>query len=41
MVLADGELLFAGSPGELEQLVGAPGHDFEGAFVAFLRQRGH
>jgi ABC-2 type transport system ATP-binding protein len=41
VVLADGELLFAGSPLELEQLVGAPGHDFEGAFVAFLRQRGH
>jgi ABC-2 type transport system ATP-binding protein len=41
VVLADGELLFAGSPGELEQLVGAPGHDFEGAFVSFLRQRGH
>jgi len=41
VVLADGELLFAGSPGELDQLVGEPGHDFEGAFVAFLRQRGH
>ena len=41
VVLADGELLFAGTPGELEQLVGAPGHDFEGAFVSFLRQRGH
>ena len=41
IVLADGELLFAGTPAELEQLVGAPGHDFEGAFVAFLRQRGH
>ncbi len=41
VVLADGELLFAGSPNELEQLVGSPGHDFEGAFVAFLRQRGH
>ena len=41
VVLADGELLFAGSPGELDKLVGEPGHDFEGAFVAFLRQRGH
>jgi len=41
VVLADGELLFAGSPRELDELVGAPGHDFEGAFVAFLRQRGH
>jgi len=41
VVLADGELLFAGSPRELDEIVGAPGHDFEGAFVAFLRQRGH
>ena len=41
VVLADGELLFAGSPRELDDLVGATGHDFEGAFVAFLRQRGH
>jgi ABC-2 type transport system ATP-binding protein len=41
VVLADGELLFAGSPRELDELVGATGHDFEGAFVAFLRQRGH
>jgi ABC-2 type transport system ATP-binding protein len=41
VVLADGELLFAGTPGELDELVGEPGHDFEGAFVAFLRQRGH
>jgi len=41
VVLADGELLFAGTPGELEQTVGATGLDFEEAFVAFLRQRGH
>ena len=41
VVLADGELLFAGSPRELDEVVGEPGHDFEGAFVAFLRQRGH
>ena len=41
VVLADGELLFEGSPGDLDELVGEPGHDFEGAFVAFLRQRGH
>jgi ABC-2 type transport system ATP-binding protein len=41
VVLADGELLFAGSPRDLDELVGAPGHDFEGAFVAFLQQRGH
>jgi ABC-2 type transport system ATP-binding protein len=43
-VIADGELLFMGSPRELERTV--EGHegaslDFEAAFVAFLRQRGH
>jgi ABC-2 type transport system ATP-binding protein len=46
VVLADGERLFAGSPRELEGVVGASGGevgpvDFEAAFVAFLRQRGH
>ena len=46
VVLADGERLFAGSPVELERVVGAAGGevgsmDFEAAFVAFLRQRGH
>ncbi len=45
VVLADGERLFAGSPRELEQVVGdrlgADRDDFEAAFVAFLRQRGH
>ena len=41
VVLADGERLFAGSPRELEQLVGASDLDFEAAFVAFLRQHGH
>jgi ABC-2 type transport system ATP-binding protein len=42
-VLADGERLFAGSPRELEAVVGAAaeGRDFETAFVAFLHQRGH
>src|SRR3954447_12569009 len=39
VVLADGELMFVGSPRELEQAVG--GSDFEAAFVAFLRERGH
>ncbi|MEA2471221.1 MAG: type transport system ATP-binding protein, partial [Thermoleophilaceae bacterium] len=43
-VIADGELLFMGSPRELERTV--EGHegatlDFEAAFVAFLRQKGH
>ena len=44
VVLADGELLFAGSPPELEQAVEAAGRsarDFEEAFVLFLRERGH
>ncbi len=45
IVLADGELLFAGSPRGLEGAVGeastAAFDDFESAFVAFLRQRGH
>jgi ABC-2 type transport system ATP-binding protein len=54
VVLADGELLFDGSPDELvrEQPptypnAGSPAHpsaarpDFEGAFVEFLRERGH
>jgi ABC-2 type transport system ATP-binding protein len=44
VVLADGERLFSGSPNELERAVeGKEGAslDFEAAFVAFLRQRGH
>ncbi|MFL5827162.1 MAG: ABC transporter ATP-binding protein [Thermoleophilaceae bacterium] len=41
VVLADGELLFTGSPRELEGAVGSSGLDFEQAFVAFLRQQGH
>jgi ABC-2 type transport system ATP-binding protein len=41
VVLADGERLFAGSPRELEDVVGASDLDFEAAFVSFLRQHGH
>lgn len=41
IVLADGELLFAGSPRALEAEVGAAGLGFEAAFVSFLHQRGH
>jgi ABC-2 type transport system ATP-binding protein len=52
LVLVDGELLFTGTPVELEQAVGAPGgrgasgytphrDDFESAFVRFLRAHGH
>jgi len=42
LVLADGELLFAGTPAELEDATGEhDAIDFEGAFVRFLRARGH
>jgi len=42
LVLADGELLFAGTPAELERTTGEhDAIDFEGAFVRFLRARGH
>ena len=42
LVLADGELLFAGTPAELERATGEhEAIDFEGAFVRFLRARGH
>jgi ABC-2 type transport system ATP-binding protein len=41
LVLADGELLFDGTPGELERAVGGGTRDFESAFVSFLRERGH
>src|SRR5215213_4545374 len=42
LVLADGELLFAGTPGELERTT--PAHeagDFESSFVRYLRMQGH
>jgi ABC-2 type transport system ATP-binding protein len=43
LVLADGELLFTGTPQELETATGgtAAAPDFETAFVAFLREKGH
>ena len=44
VVLADGEALFEGSPTELGATVerdGGSHSDFEEAFVAFLRHRGH
>jgi ABC-2 type transport system ATP-binding protein len=42
LVLGDGELLFTGTPTDLEATVGeATPRDFEAAFVAFLRARGH
>jgi ABC-2 type transport system ATP-binding protein len=41
LVLADGELLFAGTPDELEAEVGDGARDFEAAFVRFLHAKGH
>jgi ABC-2 type transport system ATP-binding protein len=41
LVLVDGELLFTGTPGELERTVGGDPRDFEAAFVRFLREHGH
>jgi ABC-2 type transport system ATP-binding protein len=41
LVLVDGELLFTGTPGELDQVVGGQSRDFEAAFVRFLHDRGH
>jgi ABC-2 type transport system ATP-binding protein len=41
LVLADGELLFTGTPAELHATVGDGARDFEDAFVAFLQSRGH
>jgi ABC-2 type transport system ATP-binding protein len=42
MVLADGEDVFTGTAGELHGAVpDSDGRDFEAAFVAFLRERGH
>jgi ABC-2 type transport system ATP-binding protein len=43
LVLADGELLFTGTPAELEAATGGSSRapDFETAFVRFLHERGH
>jgi ABC-2 type transport system ATP-binding protein len=41
IVLADGELLFDGPPGELVAASMAGEEDFEGAVLEFLRERGH
>jgi ABC-2 type transport system ATP-binding protein len=40
LVLADGELLFTGTPAELDRETGA-GSDLETAFVRFLHEKGH
>jgi ABC-2 type transport system ATP-binding protein len=41
LVLADGELLFSGSPRALEEAVGGDAPHFEAAFVRFLHDQGH
>jgi ABC-2 type transport system ATP-binding protein len=41
LVLADGELLFTGTPAELERAVEGSSSDFEAAFVRFLHHKGH
>jgi ABC-2 type transport system ATP-binding protein len=41
IVLADGQLLFDGAPSELIAASGRGEDDLEGAFVAFLAERGH
>jgi ABC-2 type transport system ATP-binding protein len=43
LVLGDGEMLFSGTPAELERAVNTEGRapDFEAAFVRFLHERGH
>jgi ABC-2 type transport system ATP-binding protein len=41
LVLADGELLFTGTPQALEEAVGGDPRDFEAAFVSFLHAQGH
>jgi ABC-2 type transport system ATP-binding protein len=41
LVLADGEVVFTGTPAQLRAAEGDGGSDFEGAFVRFLAERGH
>ena len=41
LVLADGELLFDGTPAGLAATSGSDRRDFETAFVRFLAERGH
>jgi ABC-2 type transport system ATP-binding protein len=40
LVLVDGDLLFSGTPAELDETVGGS-RDLEAAFVRFLHERGH
>jgi ABC-2 type transport system ATP-binding protein len=41
LVLADGEVIFTGTPAELRAAESNVSDDFEGAFVRFLREKGH
>ena len=41
LVLADGELLFDGPPAGFRDEAHGPAGDFDSAFAAFLRERGH
>jgi ABC-2 type transport system ATP-binding protein len=41
LVLADGEVIFTGTPAELRAAESEVSDDFEGAFVRFLREQGH
>jgi ABC-2 type transport system ATP-binding protein len=41
VVIADGEIVFSGTPRALETESGGSGLDFEAAFVRFLHERGH
>jgi ABC-2 type transport system ATP-binding protein len=41
LLLADGELLFTGTPSDLGRAVGGETRDFETALMRFLHQRGH
>jgi ABC-2 type transport system ATP-binding protein len=41
LVLADGEVIFSGTPQQLRAAEQNVSEDFEGAFVRFLRDRGH
>ena len=41
LVLVDGELLFSGTPAQLDRAVGSDARDLEAAFVRFLHARGH
>ena len=41
LVLADGDLIYTGTPRALEHEVGSADLDFEAAFVRFLHEQGH